>query len=142
MLQDARVATAERVLPNLNGLDSDELKALIREQHAELISQKTELDSQKNEIESLKLLILKLRRMQFGTSSERLARHIDQLELRLEDLETNRGEPTSIIDSSLRHNSTQTSPPTIAGGFTAGDRNAAAQRESMSGLRRHAESPG
>jgi len=29
-----------------------------------------------------------LQRMQFGTSSERLARHIDQLELRLEDLET------------------------------------------------------
>src|SRR5437762_13210909 len=28
--------------------------------------------------------------MQFGTSSEKLARHIDQLQLRLEDLETNR----------------------------------------------------
>jgi transposase len=102
MLQDARVATAERVLPNLNGLDSDELKALIREQHAELISQKTELDSQKNEIESLKLLILKLRRMQFGTSSERLARHIDQLELRLEDLETNRASrPISLMLESI-----------------------------------------
>src|SRR2546430_9849917 len=44
------------------------------------------------EIYGLKLLILKLQRMQFGTSSEKLARHVDQLQLRLEDLETNRSE--------------------------------------------------
>src|ERR1700723_2143301 len=40
------------------------------------------------EIEKLKLQIAKLRRMQFGRSSERITRQIEQLELRLEELET------------------------------------------------------
>jgi transposase len=89
------VATTERVLPDLNTLDSDRLKALVVEQHFQLVSHD-------NEIENLKLLILKLRRMQFGPSSERLARHIDQLELRLEDLETNRAsKPVSPLLESL-----------------------------------------
>ena len=77
------VATSERVLPELNTLDSDGLKALIVNLHGQLVSHD-------NEIENLKLLILKLQRMQFGRSSERLAQQINQLELRLEDLETNR----------------------------------------------------
>jgi hypothetical protein len=62
-----------RGTPALSSSDSDRLKALIVEQHFQLISHD-------NEIENLKLLILKLRPMQFGPSSERLARHIDQLE--------------------------------------------------------------
>jgi|SRR5689334_1629863 Transposase C of IS166 homeodomain len=58
--------------------------------------------SHDNEIEHLKLLILKLKRMQFGPSSEKLARHIDQLELRLEDLETNRAsQPMSLVLESI-----------------------------------------
>ena len=77
------MGTIESVLPDLNTLDTDRLKALIIEQHLELISHK-------NEIENLKLLIHKLRRMQFGRSSEKLQRQIEQLELRLEDLEINR----------------------------------------------------
>ena len=40
------------------------------------------------EIAKLKAQIAKLKRMQFGQSSERLARIIEQFELRLEDLET------------------------------------------------------
>src|SRR5579864_6182704 len=85
------VATPERVLPNLNTLDSDGLKALIVNLHGQLVSHD-------NEIENLKLLILKLQRMQFGRSSERLAQQINQLELRLEDLETNRAsQPVSPI---------------------------------------------
>jgi transposase len=40
------------------------------------------------EIEKLKFQIAKLRRMQFGRSSERITRQIEQLELRLEELET------------------------------------------------------
>ena len=40
------------------------------------------------EIEKLKFQIAKLRRMQFGCSSERISRQIEQLELRLEELET------------------------------------------------------
>src|SRR5215471_4729015 len=89
------VATTERVLPDLNTMDSDGLKALIVEQHSQLISHD-------NEIEHLKLLILKLKRMQFGPSSEKLARHIDQLELRLEDLETSRAtKPMSPVLESM-----------------------------------------
>ena len=88
------VATTQRVLPDLNTLDSDRLKALIVEQHFQLVSHD-------DEIENLKLLILKLKRMQFGPSSERLARHIDQLELRLEDLEANRA--SKPMSSLLNH---------------------------------------
>ena len=39
------------------------------------------------ELEQLRIQVAKLRRMQFGTSSERLAREADQLELGLEDAE-------------------------------------------------------
>jgi transposase len=79
------VATA---LPDLTALDSEALRALVVEKH--------------NEIESLKLLILKLQRMQFGRSSERLAHDIHQLELRLEDLETtSANKPTSAVLESI-----------------------------------------
>src|SRR5262249_46788614 len=90
------VATTQRVLPDLNTMDSDGLKALIVQQHFQLISHD-------NEIENLKLLILKFKRMQFGPSSEKRARHIDQLELRLEELETNRASQpmSSVLESML-----------------------------------------
>ncbi len=81
--------TPAHALPDLNALDSDALKALVIEQHTRVVEQHAEIISHRNEIEGLKLLISKLQRMQYGPSSERLARHIDQLELRLEDLETN-----------------------------------------------------
>ena len=68
-------------LPELSTLDAAALRALVVEQHAKLISRDTE-------IENLKLLILKLRRMQFGRKSEKLGHQIEQLELRLEDLES------------------------------------------------------
>jgi transposase len=83
-----RMTASNVVLPDLNALDADALKALVIEKHALVIEKDAALTSKQNEIESLKLLIAKLQRMQFGTSSEKLARHIDQLELRLEDLET------------------------------------------------------
>jgi transposase len=82
-----RVTTVDAVLPDLNALDLDALKALVIATHTELISHKTELLSQKTEIESLKLLIAKLKRMQFAPKSEKLGQQIEQLELRLEDLE-------------------------------------------------------
>jgi transposase len=84
------VTPTDAVLPDLSALDSDALKALVIEKHALVIEREVELTSQQDEIQRLKLLIAKLQRMQFGPSSERLARHIDQLELRLEDLETNK----------------------------------------------------
>ena len=67
-------------LPNLDILDSESLKALIVAQHDELLSRETE-------IEHLKLLLAKLRRMQFGRKSEKLTQQIEQLELRLEELQ-------------------------------------------------------
>jgi len=88
------MAVADTVLlPDLDALDNDALKALVLEQHSAL-------NSHKNEIENLKLLILKLRRMQFGRSSETLDRRIDQLELCLEDLETAET-PVTPIDPQL-----------------------------------------
>jgi transposase len=96
------VRPVDAALPDLDKLDSAALKALVIEQHTELIFHKAELVSKNNEIESLKLLIAKLKRMQFGTSSERLARHIDQLELKLEDLETNRAsQPRPALSESV-----------------------------------------
>src|SRR5262245_2202140 len=43
--------------------------------------------AQRLELENLKLLIAKMKRMQFGRSSEKLDRQIAQLELKLEDLQ-------------------------------------------------------
>ena len=74
--------------------DIDALKALLRERDARIERLQDVVDSQeaviatgKAEIEHLKLLIAKLRRMQFGRKSEKLDRQIEQLELRLEELE-------------------------------------------------------
>lgn len=72
-------------LPDLNTLDADALRALILSQHEQLLSRD-------HEIEHLKLLIAKLQRMQFGRKSEKIARQIEQLELKLEELETNRAQ--------------------------------------------------
>src|SRR5215469_6989308 len=82
------MVSAPLTLPDLNGLNPDELKALILAQHQNLVTQHEALVSRETEIENLKLLILKLRRMQFGRKSEKLDHQIQQLELRLEDLET------------------------------------------------------
>src|ERR1700693_156375 len=72
-------------LPDLDTLDQDALKALVLAQHERLLSRE-------HEIEHLKLLIAKLQRLQFGRKSEKLQRHIEQLELRLEDLQANHAE--------------------------------------------------
>src|SRR5713101_9412021 len=92
---------------DLDQLDSEALKSLVlalREQvffhqkqlttqQEEILSQREQLASREVEIEHLKLLIAKLRRMQFGRSSEKLDRKINQLELRLEELQA--GQPQS-----------------------------------------------
>jgi transposase len=68
------------MLPDLNLLPAEALKALVLAQHEQLLWRESE-------IEHLKLLIAKLQRMQFGRKSEKLERQIEQLELRLEDLQ-------------------------------------------------------
>ena len=81
-------------LPNLDMLDPESLKALIVAQcqqllstREKLISTQEQLLSRETEIEHLKLLLAKLRRMQFGRKSEKLTQQIEQLELRLEELQ-------------------------------------------------------
>ena len=66
--------------PRSRRTEPNELKALIFSQHEQLLSKDEQLASRQAEIENLKLWIAKLRRMQFGRSSERLDRQIDQLE--------------------------------------------------------------
>jgi transposase len=93
------------VLPDLDALDSDRLKALVIEKHGQVIEKEAELASQHDEIQRLKLFIAKLQRMQFGPSSEKLARQIDQLELQLEDLETNK---VAKVPTLVQHSATAT----------------------------------
>jgi hypothetical protein len=87
-------------LPDLNVLAAEELRALIVAQHRELITKNEQLLSREREIEHLKLLLVKLHRLQFGRKSEKLARQIEHLELRLEELESNRSEEAIPSESS------------------------------------------
>jgi transposase len=79
-------------LPDLNLMPAEGLKALVLAQHEQLLWRESE-------IEHLKLLIAKLQRMQFGRKSEKLARQIEQLELRLEDLQAKPTESVSQLES-------------------------------------------
>lgn len=71
-------------LPDLDALDTQALKGLIVTHHEQYIRAIT---SRADEIEHLKLVVAKLQRMLFGTSSEKIQRQIEQLELKLEELE-------------------------------------------------------
>ena len=75
------------MLPDLDTLNREGLKALMFLQQQRLLSQAEQLLSREQEIEHLKLLLVRLRRMQFGCKSEKLARQIEQLELKLAHLE-------------------------------------------------------
>jgi transposase len=82
--------------------DPDALRAFALACQSELAATTAELQAAKLavqlrtlEIEKLKFQIARLRRMQFGRSSERLTRQIEQLELRLEELETGEAEEIS-----------------------------------------------
>ena len=85
MCHTAGMSEMPFLLPDLDVLDPAALKAMIYSQHEELLSHRTQ-------IEHLKLLIAKLRRMQFGRSSEKVERQIEQLELQLEELEADQVE--------------------------------------------------
>ncbi len=107
-------ATVAASLPDLDQLDSEALKALILALHEqvfshrkqlttqqeEILSQREQLASRDVEIEHLKLLIAKLRRMQFGRSSEKRDRQIEQLELQLEELEARRTKEAGAVEKS------------------------------------------
>jgi len=82
-------------LPDLDSLDHAALKAIIVAQVAQRETYTAQhqadtaaLTSHASEIAHLKLLVAKLQRMLFGVKSEKVLHHIEQLELKLEELET------------------------------------------------------
>lgn len=87
----------ETPLPDLDGLSAADLKALVLEKHTQLVTTNAELLSVTAEIESLKLLILKLRRLQYGRRSEKRAQQIEQLELWVEELEAADAQMTCML---------------------------------------------
>jgi transposase len=86
------LATAE--LPT----DPEALRAFALACQAELKAATLSVQLRALEIEKLKYQIAKLRRMQFGRSSEKVTRQIQQLELQLEELETSEAEEVTKTD--------------------------------------------
>jgi len=85
------MASAPTTPVGLTGLDAEALRALVLAQREALVARDTH-------IEHLKLVIIKVRRMQFGLKSEKISRQIEQLELQLEDLETKRAENPPLLE--------------------------------------------
>lgn len=83
----------DAALADLDSLDRETLKALLIRERS----------SNAQQIEHLKLVIEKFRRMLFGTRSEKLASELEQLELQLEELETNEA-----ADEAAEENKTDT----------------------------------
>jgi transposase len=85
-------AAPQSPLPDLMTLSVEQLRTFILTQQEQLWSEIAQRDAKiaerDIEIEHLKLLIGKLRRMQFGRKSEKLTQQIEQLELRLEELQS------------------------------------------------------
>jgi transposase len=79
--------------------DPDALRAFALACQAELKAAELSVQLRTLEIEKLKFQIAKLRRMQFGRSSERISRRIEQLELQLEELETGASEDDAKTDA-------------------------------------------
>lgn len=68
--------------------DPEVLRALLIESRGEIARLRVSVTHHQAQIEKLKLQLARLRRMQFGRSSEKLTREIEQLELLIEELET------------------------------------------------------
>ncbi len=85
----------EAVPADLDSLDKETLKALlIRERRSNAL-----------EIEHLRLVIERFRRMLFGVKNEKLTGELEQLELRLEELET-----SEAAEEATQEKSTETQP--------------------------------
>ena len=96
----ARMPVNIDILPN----DVEVLRAIVAAQAAELAAKD-------GLIGTLRLQLARLRRQQFGRSSERLDRDIDQLELTLEDLEA---EQATVAPASAGTGDTHQSAPAAA----------------------------
>ncbi len=128
---------AAGVLPNLAALNPAELKALI-------VSQQELIVSRDSEIEQLKLLIAKLRRRQFGRSSEKLDRQIEQLELQLEALQVNDAEIVAAMPEKIseRESGGPVGAAPAAGTSASGSAHPRAAAGGVPGLRRKATQVG
>lgn len=82
--------------------DPEALRAFALACQAELKAAELSVQLRTLEIEKLKYQIAKLRRMQFGRSSEKITRQIQQLELQLEELETAEAEEIAKADAEGR----------------------------------------
>jgi transposase len=79
--------------------DIEELKRLLVADRAELAAAKAGLLVRTLEVEKLKVEIARLKRMSFGASSERMRRELEQLELKLEELETAQAEAEAAAET-------------------------------------------
>ena len=81
-----------------------------------MVAHHEKLLTRNSEIEHLKLIIAKLRRMLFGAKSERVDRAVEQLELKLEEMETGEAArppaaaPTCITNDARRKRSRRPLP--------------------------------
>lgn len=82
--------------------DLEALKAIARAALSDAADAKAALTTQGVLIEALKFEIARLRRETYGQTSERSTRLLDQLELQLDELETDRGEDESLADLAAR----------------------------------------
>ena len=87
------VATLHRIIARQAADVASEREARAASE-AELAAAKAGLLTKTLEVEKLKLQIARLRRKQFGRSSEKIARKIEQLELILEELEAEASAPS------------------------------------------------
>lgn len=81
-------------LPN----DPEELRLLLLASRQQVSDLEARLQSRDTELHHLRLQLIKLRRMQFGRSSEKLNKEIAQLELKLEELETEQALETPLTE--------------------------------------------
>lgn len=100
-----------RLTPDQLPDDIAELKRRLIAKEAELAAARNGLLVSTLEVEKLKAQIARLRRQSFGAASERIAREIEQLELRLEEAEAAQAE----VAASMSGETGDTPPPSSEG---------------------------
>jgi transposase len=86
-----------------------EKDALIASRDVEIAARDEKLSSRDQQIEHLKLLIEKMRREAYGAKSEKLDRNVDQLELKLEELESDQA-ADEVREQNVNHKPTKNKP--------------------------------
>ena len=92
---------ANDAIADLDRLNLEELQAMLRDQHRQLVDKDAQLVAHVIEIETMKLEILKLRRMQFGHKSEKRERAIEQLEFWVEELEATEAQLAQVLPAQV-----------------------------------------